>query len=910
MPLPIKRRTIVLLFALGLAFAIMPRSLMAQSPLDPSLARQQVQQGVDQYQSSDFQAAIVSWQTALATYRSNEDRRNQAIVAENLARAHRRLGDDATALGYWQETAQLYSQLARPVKLGRILTEQAQTYTSLGQYRQAGGLLCGMASSGTLNDQNSCTATSAVGLARTEGDPLGAAAALGSLGEVYRLQGRVEWAEEALASSLEQAAVARQPSYTASANLGLGSLYLQKARASDRRAKDAQLRGDNATAATLQQQAEADNQTAITYFQKSLAAAGSPGQVRSLLNLIPAYHRAQDLTAAQSSYQQALSLLGGLPPSRDKAYATIDLANLLPLTLSLDIPRESLSGSVCLPVHLTTQTREQLGTQIRTQTEALLMAAIATAEVTEDYRAQSFAYGKLGHLYECDRRYEEALSFTKDAEWAADQALKSYDSLYLWQWQTGRILRQQSENQAAIAAYDAAVTTLKKIRSDILTAERDLQFDFRDAVEPVYRELAELRLAQAPSSQMVVPNDDDNTAGNIGAALTTIDALRLAELQNYFGDECLILASVDAEDADEAAVASYPGTGIFSTFITDERTAVVLTLPNGQRRVEWLSQGQAAINETANDFRRSLEVSLSFGDDYDPNVPGPNQFNPAFNPSLSATLYDDLIRPFAADLTAAEISTLVFVQDGIFRSIPMAALYDGEHYLIEEYAIATTPSLSLTPVAPPPRRRLRALALGLSEPATVGGKTFEALEGVGIELDQIQQQLPGSRQLLNEKFTEASLRQALQEEDYSIIHMATHGEFGAEPQDTFLVTGDKEKLTIGALEQALRSSGGGQQVDILTLTACKTAVGDTRATLGLAGVAVQAGARSAVASLWSINDLSTATIVNSFYKALKRPELSKAEALQEAQVSALRSNNPALSKPGFWAPFLLIGDWQ
>ncbi|MEO0409712.1 MAG: CHAT domain-containing protein, partial [Cyanobacteria bacterium P01_A01_bin.135] len=704
--------------------------------------------------------------------------------------------------------------------------------------------------------------------------------------------------------------------YQAAANMSLGSLHLQRARASDRRAAGALQRGDDAAA--LRQQAEDENQAAIGFFEAGLSAADTPRQLKILLNLIPARHRAQDLSAAQANYRQAIALLDQLPPSRSKAYATIDLATLLPLTLSLELPRQSLSGTVCPSI--------DLPAPIRAQTENLLQRAIATAQVTGDYRAQSFAYGKLGHLYECDLRYEKALAFTQDAEWAADQALESYDSLYLWQWQTGRILRQKAAQDDAIASYEAAATTLKKIRSDILTAERDLQFDFRDAVEPLYRELVELRLAQATTSQ-TGPDDTNESAtasgegdpaDDIGAALITIDELRLAELQNYFGDECLILASVDADEAEEAAGASYPNTGIFSTFITDDRTAVVLTLPDGQRRVEWLSQGERQINELVNRFRLSLEESLNFPDTYDPNVPGPNSVNAAFNPSLSATLYEKLIRPFAADLASAkDVKTLVFIQDGIFRSIPMGALYDREskRYLIQDYAIATTPSLSLTP-SPTRRRRLRALALGLSEQATVEDEDFRALEGVSVELNQIEEQLPGSKRLLNADFTFNRLRQALREEEYSIVHMATHGEFGAEPEDTFLVTGDTDdtgknkKLTIGDLEQALRQSGGTQQIDVLTLTACKTAIGDDRSTLGLAGVAVQAGARSAVASLWSIEDFSTATIINDFYGFLKDPNLSKAKALQSAQVAALTSNDSNLSKPGYWAPFLLIGDWQ
>ncbi|MGF1516099.1 MAG: CHAT domain-containing protein [Elainellaceae cyanobacterium] len=883
------RRVALSLFALGLTLTLLLGQLSAAQDADAQdasvqdasslSAREQVQQGVTQYQTGDTQSAIALWEAALATYQDGgiQDggtQDNQAIVLENLARAHQRLGEADQALSYWRQVVQLQAQLGDRQKLGRMLTEQAQTHTRLGQYRQAVGLLCGA-------NEEPCRQGSAVEMAQGLGDREGEAAALGSLGEAYRLQGKYDEAAARLEESLALAEDSDATAYVAAATNSLGNIYVQLSRVSDRRATDALQRGD--AAEDLQNTAISQNQTALRYFEDSLTAAQSAqDKLRARLSLIPVYHRAGELAAAQGSYRQAVALLDQVTASRAKAYAAIDLANLLPLTQTLDASRGTLLGTSCLPA------------QRSLQAEALLLQAIATAKATGDYRAQSFAYGKLGHLYECDRDYSKALSLTQDAEWAADQALQSRDSLYLWQWQTGRIFKAQQQADSAIAAYEAATTTLEKIRGDILVADRDVQFDFRDAVEPVYRELATLRLGRAPTDEMVTPQNDV-AARNIGAALTAIDSLKLAELQNYFGDECIILASIDAEAAKDAARASYPNTAIFSTFVTDSRTAVVLTLPKGRRRVEWLPIDEATLNQEVNAFRIGLEESLYSLEGYDL--------------AQATALYNRLISPFTKDLEEAGVETLVFVQDGIFRSIPMAALYDGDQYLIQRYAIATTPSLSLTSLTPAPRRQLRALALGLSESATVGNQEFASLRGVDRELAQIKVRLPGSRSLLNDAFTLTSLQDELQENDYAIIHMATHGEFGAEPEDTFLVTGDKQKLTIGQLEAALRQTGGTRQIDLLTLTACKTAIGDTRATLGLAGVAVQAGARSAIASLWSIDDLSTAVMVDDFYAALSDANLTKAKALQTAQVAAIERGDRQ-SRPGFWAPFLLIGDWQ
>ncbi|MEB3357396.1 MAG: CHAT domain-containing protein [Synechococcales bacterium] len=904
---PPRRLRWILLFigslALSLGLGLMPMTgislrAIAQTPTAPSnlsspaSASDLVRQGVERYRAGDFSGAIAPWQEALNAYEEADNLPNQAIVLENLARVYRSLGDATNALPYWEQATEVYRRLGDGQRLGRMLTEQAQTYTSLGQHRQAVVLLCnavgGLTEAETATVAENCEANSALGLARSAGDRPGEAAALGSLGEAQRLQGEYDWAIANLMASLAIAREVDNPAYTAAITNGLGSVYAQLARISDRRAADAIDRGDAADAAAQRESAQTNTETALNYFQQSFDAATRSGdstaQLRALLGMIPAYHYVRAFPETQSSHAQAIALLNQTPLSRDKAYAAIKLTNLLPLTQSLDADRGSLAGTTCLEP------------EVRPVAETLLTQAIATARQIGDSRAASFALGKLGQIYECERDYRKALAFTEEAEVAADQDLQSRDSLYLWQWQTGRILYEQGEPQAAIAAYEEAIATLEKIRSDILTADRDIQFDFRDAIEPVYRQLAELRLNQAPTSKTVSPDEVDVLA-NINAALTAIDSLKLAELQNYFGDECIILAAVAPEATDRAVSARYENTGIFSTFIQDDRTAIILTLPDGRQRIERLSVSRETLNQEINEFRLGLETSLYALEDYDP--------------SLAALLYDQLIRPFMADLETSEVEMLVFVQDGIFRSVPMAALYDGEQYLIQHYAIATTPSLSLTTVDPPVRRHnLRALALGLSTSAVVGDQEFAPLRGVDRELDLIREKLPGSQSLLNAEFTLDRLRQELQENEYSIIHMATHGEFGAEPADTFLVTGDGQKLTIGQLESAIRQLGGTDQVDLLMLTACKTAIGDSRSALGLAGVAVQAGARSAIASLWAIGDFPTVQLMERFYQALNDPNLTKAQALQAAQLAALNSSERTLARPGAWAPFILIGDWR
>ncbi|NEQ27027.1 MAG: CHAT domain-containing protein, partial [Microcoleus sp. SIO2G3] len=263
---------------------------------------------------------------------------------------------------------------------------------------------------------------------------------------------------------------------------------------------------------------------------------------------------------------------------------------------------------------------------------------------------------------------------------------------------------------------------------------------------------------------------------------------------------------------------------------------------------------------------------------------------------------DWLIRPAEAALANRSIETLVFVLDGALRNIPMAALYDGQHYLVERYSIALAPGLQL--LDPKPLQgRLRALVAGLS----AARENFPPLSFVQTEVDRIQADIR-SDVLFNESFTRANLRDRLRRDPVAIVHIATHGQFSSNADDTFILAWDSP-IRVNELSQLLetRSLENRNSLELLVLSACRTAVGDRRATLGLAGVAVRAGARSTIASLWSLDDDSGAVLMSEFYKELAQNPASKAEALRRAQQTLLA--NPQYAAPRFWAPYVLLGNW-
>lgn len=181
------------------------------------------------------------------------------------------------------------------------------------------------------------------------------------------------------------------------------------------------------------------------------------------------------------------------------------------------------------------------------------------------------------------------------------------------------------------------------------------------------------------------------------------------------------------------------------------------------------------------------------------------------------------------------------------------------------------------------------------------------LPAVPEELRSIQS-LMGGRVLLNGDYTLDNLKEAFQGTDYAVVHLATHGEFGGGSDATFLLTAEG-RLTMDRLERFIHLGRFRENpVELLTLSACQTALGDARSALGLAGVAVKAGARSAVATLWSVDDEATSLAVQAFYKALRERTAEKAQALQQAQARLLA--DATFHHPAYWAPFLLIGNWR
>jgi CHAT domain-containing protein len=213
-----------------------------------------------------------------------------------------------------------------------------------------------------------------------------------------------------------------------------------------------------------------------------------------------------------------------------------------------------------------------------------------------------------------------------------------------------------------------------------------------------------------------------------------------------------------------------------------------------------------------------------------------------------------------------------------------------------------TPGLSHTDPRPIQREHARVLAVGVTE--SVQG--FPPLPNVRPEIDGLREMFRTTA-LVDRDFSAANFEKALRGDPYTIVHIASHGQFDADLAKTFLLTFD-DKVSMDRLDQFIGVlKYRDDPLELLTLSACDTAAGDDRAALGLAGIAIKAGARSAMATLWQVHDEVAAELVATFYRELQNPSVSRATALRRAQMGIL--SNPRYEHPGFWSPFLMINSW-
>jgi len=804
------------------------------------MATNSLEQGRQLYRLGNFTAAITVWQKAVQEYHNQGDRPNEALSLSYLSLAQEELNQWEPARESIAQSLQIL-QTAQPfadaIIWAQILNNQANLQLRTGQAEIAIATW----------EQAEKYYTQAGDKIGSLGSQINEAQALQSLGFYRRSKQQLEDITQKLV---------RMPDSEVKV-IGLRSLGLALHAINDDKSREI-LAQSLATATKIGAKsqlssilsslgkiaAESQNpEVALNYFEDATTAATNPNEdLQSRLdrfNLLVEYGKLDYAIPEADELRQKLL---DLPPNHNSLYATI---NFVATLNRLENPDQVLSS-------------QNLG--------ELMAVTVKSAQKNQDVPAEAYALYQWGRIYRHNQELSTAKELTQKSLNLARE-IQADDIIAQSAWQMGQLYKQQGDRPAAISAYTEAIKSLKSLRSDLVAVNPDVQFSFRESVEPVYREFVGLLLDNHPGQAELIQ------------ARELIESLQIAELDNFFRESCLD-RSQEINQFDPNATVIYP-------IILPDRLAVIFSKAGQPLHYYVTLKSQAEIQHTVD----NLLVSL--------NPVSDSQHRK----ELTTEIYDWLIRPAEEEGVLKNTKTLVFVLDGNLRNIPMAALYDGQQFLIEKYAVALSPGLELMAAQSLQQNKINAIVGGISE-SRAG---FAALPEVESEVKQISHNV-SSTVLLNSKFTSKSLADRMNFSHSNVVHLATHGQFSSRIEDTFLLTWDG-RINVKELSELLKNRNGDSSkiIELLVLSACDTAIGDDRAVLGLAGLAVKSGARSTVATLWPVKDKAAQILMTRFYEQLGKSQVNKAEALRQAQIYLIRHTD--FHDPFFWSSFVLVGSW-
>ncbi|NEP01702.1 MAG: CHAT domain-containing protein [Symploca sp. SIO2E9] len=868
------------------------------------------QQARTLYEAGQFSEASQLLEQALEGYQKQRDTIGQAVVLSNLALSYQQLGtwkeanqaieqalnllkqapkdspelsavwtqaldvlgnlqlaqgQADKAVDSWEDSAKLYTQLGDSTRASRSRINQAQALQALGLYRQARLKLVSLGQ--TLQSQP---------------DSLAKATNLRSLGDALRAIGNLDCnqqdsqnclgATKVLQESLKISQKLQSPEAIAAVNLSLGNVawaQRQVALAEEKRA-----------------QADRKATQALSYYQQAIAESVNPIQTQAKLNRLHVLVELRRWQEAQALYPQVQQEIAKLPPGREKIYAQVNLAiNLRKLST-----KNQKTGTFTTP-----------GVQEIAQ---ILADGRQQAESLSDVRAQAHVLQELGQLYEKTQQFSFAQNLAQQSL-NLSASINASEISYRAAWELGRIFKAQNKREEAIAAYTEAFDALQSVRSDLVAASAEVQFSFRESVEPVYRQLVDLLLQSAGEELQVSQKAGEKQLQSSAASIKSnqkkltqarkvLEALQVAALQNYFQEACQdskleldqLVTRLGLERKEQKAAVIYP-------IILDDRLEVIVKMPDQEELYQYppVRQSQEEVRRTLKKFQNNLQDEYRFK--------GVRR--------SGKTVYDWLIKPISDRLESSEIKTLVFLLDGSLRTVSMSALYDGKQFLVEKYSVSLVLGLEVRDPVPLKHESLKVLAASLTDPPQ-GFEQYGKLPNVNPELNKIKEAGVSLTSIRDENFTSNQFNQQLNQDNFQVVHLATHGQFGADRNSTFVLTADKQ-IFVDDLRNMFSTLVGTESkaVDLLVLSACKTASGNDRAVLGIAGTTVQAGARSAIAGLWSIADASSVKFSQTLYQNLGQPGITRAEALRQAQLALL--NDRRYTHPRYWAPYVLVGAW-
>jgi len=880
----------------------------------------------------EMQKAIQYFEQALAISRALGNRASESGMLANLGGTYYYLRQHAKAIEYYEQALAISRAMGNRRGEGGMLGDLGRVYESLSQYAKAIEYF-----------------ERALGIQRAVGDRRGEGATLGNLGGAYNALSQyakaIEYQEQALQIHLAE----RNPQLAGTTLTRLGIVY--------------NFLGQHAKA--------------IEYFERALgiqqAIGDRRGEGATLGNLGGAYNALSQYAKAIECHEKALVILRAIG---NRAGEGGTLGNLGAVYGSLSQHAKAIE---------------------------YFEKALAIQREVGDRAGEGTSLNNLGATYDSLSQYAKAIEYYEQAlgiqRAIGDRAGEGLTLTNLM-W----VQHIQGQPQSAIFYGKHAVNVYQAIRSELRGLTQDLQKNYLTTKKDTYRYLADLLITAGrfPEAQQVlsllkeeeffdfIRRDAQQASSLQGRATLTPEEAKAERRYNEIADRIMALGSERAKltakqtrtpqederltqlDADlevanskfrdvlaalETDLQNSPkgmmrveqikdaealkgvlralgsGTVALYTVVTEERYAVIVITPDVQVAREYKIPA-AEFNQKVFAFKRALQ-------------------NPQIDPRpLAQELYKILVAPIANDLDGAKAQTLMWSLDGVLRYVPLAALHDGERYLIERYRNVVFTPASNANLNTQPTAQWTGVGLGVSRQH----EGFEALPAVPAELNGIIKDrsrsesdgsVPGTV-LLDEAFTSATMRQALRKPP-PVVHIASHFQFRpGNETESFLLLGDGSHLSLAQMNTWTERFDG---VDVLTLSACDTATGGAgvngKEIEGFGVLAQRKGAKAVVATLWPVADDSTRTLMQDFYRLRQdKKGISKAEALQQAQLALLhgqteetsptrtRSASAAVPEgvtqqpdtdkiaptftpnpkapyahPYYWAPFILIGNW-
>ncbi|MBL1177170.1 CHAT domain-containing protein [Pantanalinema sp. GBBB05] len=886
--------------------------------------------------------AIECYQTSLALAQASSNLELLPIVVNNLGQAYREVGEKGKEIELYQQTLRVLQDRGDRAGQALILNNLGSAYTTYDQYHQAIQLHQQAFAIFQETGDRAGQAKALIGLGyayywlsqQTKAIPIfqqaftlfkqmnnraGQAIALNRLGNAYHYLGQYNQAVELHRQALSLFQQLGNQAGEASTLFDLGNAY--------------SFLGQPLQALELHQQA-------LSRFQQ----LGDRRNQASAISNIASYYSRNQPDKAIALYQEALALFRQGNNRYGEAQALKSLGNLY------------------------------LGLKQVEQAINLYQQALPIFSAIDEVYGQAYTLQGLGSAYVLLQQYDQSLKFYQQALTILKRIGDREGESGIWH-NIGSLLVRQHQPELAIIVYKQSVNVYETIRADLRKLPRQLQESYTQSVSGSYRTLANLLIeqgrigeAQQVLERLKVQELNDFTQGSRAPTAIAEVGFNSLETQIQGQYNSLIAFGGKFYDCEQRRCAQYSELKTqyqtlskeFQTFVEqikqqlhDSRLAqvdqstqdfqtsadrVVTANPNSiliyplvladKTRILWAAKGgvlsktavcplgEAALYSKVSQF----QALLSTHDDE------------AQLQAIGKDLYDCLVKPLEPELAANKIQHLIFVPDRATNYIPMAALFDGNHYLIQRFAVSNILSASLTDTGKtlllPPSTSV--LALGLSE----AQGDYSALPNVEAELNAIVKQ-PNNRGiypgeiLLNQQFTKAAFEDNIW--GHKIIHIATHSEFKSEnPRSSYFLLGTGTPYPIPDV-QTLRDL---KDVQLVVLSACQTGLGGTDG-LGLEVSGISSffmgdrdRAKAVLASLWSVSDASTSVLMQQFYKYLATGKLTKAEALRQAQLSLLNGTLPtsvlpyrtavpvsssgqaigSLAHPYYWSPFILIGN--